>query len=1166
MADTLLPGDGTSAAAEEVRNVATPEMHSLLLDLVGASADANVVYGTHGAACSITCGRYLSRWRQGDHVVVRDGCPAHRTLDERAAAGDQVPAVCQAGYACMQLAKNDTEGYCTKCATTQVCTVGTLVFGAEKNMLAWNKCPPGHRCYNSGVDHQYAIGPDDTVADLSLQLQKMRDMDEAELLSEFVRPCPTGTMCYDNEAADCGEAARMPLRVGWTDVHAGSYCPEASPGLEFCPPGFFCRDTKTKLPCPQGFYCPLKTKEPVIRCWGCPEGAETIPRLYLPLLIVVSLMTAAFLGRLVYHSKKKKPSDSGQKSALEPERSSATFSSRRQSAYQTFVRGNVAAAFDHKKFTPTDIFHRCGGNADEHESRITFARLNEVLQLARPKLEYLQRITNHHSGLPLDTEMITYDKFIVHFEVCLNMAANFDPSQSETEEIFNAIDLDGNGVVEDWELHHSATNDFLTSHQVQEMIKKFRKRNPQLGKKVEIKKENFVKYYHHIVNEVMMDSTCHPEVPGVDIAFRELHLTVHGTGKKILTDITGRIRARTMNALMGGSGAGKTSLLNVLCGRAFYGDVAGAIFINGVEGQIQDIMHCVGFVPQDDIVYGELTVKENFLYAGRFRLPASTSEEDINELADEIIGNLGLSRVRNNLVGDVVRRGVSGGEKKRVNIGLELMSKPKVLFLDEPTSGLDSASSSLVMNSLRNLVESGVTVASVIHQPRKFIFDLFDNIVLLGGGGRVVYQGPPDEVIEYFTSKGYAMIPKGENTADWMVDISTGRLSPEKVFSEDTSFLVEKRKFFSSRRVGNEDDAHRNRGDLFRKFREYFEALSAEKRADLVPPHPYAAPEKIEKASFLAQLRYQISRNFLVISRNIPAKTTDTLLIVGAIILLASIAEPTYLHVIPDTPFLGVPLNQIYPDGSSLPVGSPFRILSDVSTLPVSQMFAPFTTAMRWITGDIVQIGLITSVTVSLAALFTMSDKRLEFLRECSSGYDMDAYFIAVNVSGTLEQSLQMVLAGFVNACLRNPVSSWFAFVGNFVMLGWVCSSWALLFCVIVPEKNLVIVTALFHALNGLLLGGGLSPFIFIRIYESSFLNFISGFFAPARYFMESLLVSEFKCLPDQTGFTQTQEATDFPQEFQSFLYAVPEHWIKILETKPVADGFGPGRQCLPSD
>jgi len=152
----------------------------------------------------------------------------------------------------------------------------------------------------------------------------------------------------------------------------------------------------------------------------------------------------------------------------------------------------------------------------------------------------------------------------------------------------------------------------------------------------------------------------------------------------------------------------------------------------------------------------------------------------------------------------------------------------------------------------------------------------------------------------------------------------------------------------------------------------------------------------------------------------------------------------------------------------------------------------------------------------------------------------MDAYFIAVNVSGTIEQSLQMVLAGFVNACFRNPVSSWFTFMGNFVMLGWVCSSWALLFCVVVPQKNVVLVTALFHALMGLIFGGGLAPYTFDKIYESSRLNFVSAFFAPARYFIESLPVSDFKCLPDQTGFTQTQEATDFPREFQSFLVRGP--------------------------
>ena len=105
---------------------------------------------------------------------------------------------------------------------------------------------------------------------------------------------------------------------------------------------------------------------------------------------------------------------------------------------------------------------------------------------------------------------------------------------------------------------------------------------------------------------------------------------------------------------------------------------------------------------------------------------------EIEDLADETLANLGLSRVANSPVGDVNRRGVSGGEKKRVNIGVELMSKPSVLFLDEPTSGLDSSSALLVMESLRNLCDKqGVTVVSVIHQPRKFIFDLFDSLILL---------------------------------------------------------------------------------------------------------------------------------------------------------------------------------------------------------------------------------------------------------------------------------------------------------------------------------------------------------------------------------------------------------------------------------------------------
>jgi len=211
-------------------------------------------------------------------------------------------------------------------------------------------------------------------------------------------------------------------------------------------------------------------------------------------------------------------------------------------------------------------------------------------------------------------------------------------------------------------------------------------------------------------------------------------------------------------------GIGKTSLLNALCGRAFYGRTEGKVIINGQEASLESIQSSTGFVPQDDIVYAELTVRENLMYSGRFRLPRETPIDEIEDLVDETMASLGLSRVANSLVGDVRRRGLSGGEKKRVNIGLELMAKPEILFLDEPTSGLDSSSALLVMQSLKNLVlKEGMTVLSVIHQPRKDIFFLHDSLVLLGAGGNMVYHGPVEDAENYFGSLGkpYTM-PPGE--------------------------------------------------------------------------------------------------------------------------------------------------------------------------------------------------------------------------------------------------------------------------------------------------------------------------------------------------------------------------------------------------------------------
>ena len=221
--------------------------------------------------------------------------------------------------------------------------------------------------------------------------------------------------------------------------------------------------------------------------------------------------------------------------------------------------------------------------------------------------------------------------------------------------------------------------------------------------------------------------------------------------------------------------------MNALCGRAHYGTVSGNIKINGQDENIEDQLDVIGFVPQDDIVYAELTVLENLMFAGKFKLPRGTSSTTIKRLAEDVIADLGLTRVTNSIVGDVNRRGVSGGEKKRVNIGLELMAKPSILFLDEPTSGLDASSAVVVMTSLHRLVKNqGMTVCSVIHQPRKQIFEMFDSLVLLGVGGRMVYHGAVSEVQDYFKTRGFDL-PAGESLADWLLDISAGRVSPESL-------------------------------------------------------------------------------------------------------------------------------------------------------------------------------------------------------------------------------------------------------------------------------------------------------------------------------------------------------------------------------------------------
>lgn len=241
-------------------------------------------------------------------------------------------------------------------------------------------------------------------------------------------------------------------------------------------------------------------------------------------------------------------------------------------------------------------------------------------------------------------------------------------------------------------------------------------------------------------------------------------------GKKILKGVSGYIQSGSMWAVMGGSGAGKSTFFNVLMGKTR--NTGGLIKVNGHPKDMAKYKKLIGYVPQDDIVLPELTVRENILHSARCRLPMSWKDMDIQEYVDALISCIGLSHVQHSLVGDATKPVVSGGQRKRVSIGMELAAAPMCIFLDEPTSGLDATSASSIMKLLKAITKLGVTTITIIHQPREQIFHGFDNILLLGLGSEI-YAGPTVEAPAYFDKLGFTF-PARANPADVIMDIING--------------------------------------------------------------------------------------------------------------------------------------------------------------------------------------------------------------------------------------------------------------------------------------------------------------------------------------------------------------------------------------------------------
>ena len=251
-------------------------------------------------------------------------------------------------------------------------------------------------------------------------------------------------------------------------------------------------------------------------------------------------------------------------------------------------------------------------------------------------------------------------------------------------------------------------------------------------------------YYTDVVAHYLADSTSiriSYNVDNVGFKFK--------TGDIGLRNISFKEEQGKLIGIMGASGAGKTTLLNVLAG--IEKPTSGKVTINGVDLHYEKEMleGVIGVIPQDDLLIEELTVFQNLYYNAKLCFKDKT-EEELTKLVDKTLQNLGLYERKDLKVGSPLNKMISGGQRKRLNIALELIREPAILFVDEPTSGLSSRDSENVMDLLRELTLKGKLIFVVIHQPSSDIYKMFDNMMILDTGGYMIYYGNPVEAVMYF--------------------------------------------------------------------------------------------------------------------------------------------------------------------------------------------------------------------------------------------------------------------------------------------------------------------------------------------------------------------------------------------------------------------------------
>jgi ABC transport system ATP-binding/permease protein len=297
-------------------------------------------------------------------------------------------------------------------------------------------------------------------------------------------------------------------------------------------------------------------------------------------------------------------------------------------------------------------------------------------------------------------------------------------------------------------------------------------------------------YYSDISASFLSDIIIHKisfTVKNLSFNFRE--------GKTAIDNISFSAGEGNLIGILGASGSGKTTLLNLLSG--IQKPTSGDVKINGLDvfSDSKLLEGVIGYVPQDDLLIEDLTVFENLYYAG-CQCFDNKSKKEISELVDSTLSNLGLIEKKNLKVGSPFNKVISGGQRKRLNIALELIREPSILFLDEPTSGLSSKDSENLMDLLRDLTLKGKLIFTVIHQPSSEIFKMFDKVIILDQGGCMAYFGNPVDSVVYFKTHD-AQINSTQGECP-----SCGNVNPETIFNIiETQVVDEFGKYTEKRKV-----------------------------------------------------------------------------------------------------------------------------------------------------------------------------------------------------------------------------------------------------------------------------------------------------------------------------------------------------------------------------